>query len=785
MNEDEDLADADRAAGLLDALGGRPGVRCWFDCPRSQRNWQVRRAVVREGLSRPYRVDLSLVTLEVDADPDELVGSTCEFVFDRGTRARVFRGVVLRVQVRGISHVAGGVPGLAIEVEFGPALATMAQRINCRIFQEMTVPEILRDVLLGLQAPAGAPAEGLAAYDRTLADDGLAASDYSPPRDYCVQYKESDLDFALRLMHEEGIVFVFDQDQGDAEVLRLVDRETTLPVFAAADGSAQLPVDRGGDDRRDAITHLVVERVASPSKLAVMHHDWLLPTRPARDAGSTATRGAMAGNEREVYLPSERRVREIYADGKITASHDDSPRRLDLAAAQLMADEFVARGTSNACGLEAGMVFDVDHGAAFDRMVALELVHEITIEGDRLDVPGSYENHFVGVPSSRFATASVGLPRPVMRGPQTATVTGPENEDIHTDAFGRIKLLMHWDREGEGRGRPRRADASSSVWVRVAQSWGGSAWGTLFIPRVGMEVLVDFLDGNPDRPVVVGCLYNGANPPPYPLPDERTRSTIRTRSTPSNGGYNELRFDDAAELEEIYIRAQRDMNELVQRNHTTDVKVDQSHSVGRDRTRRVGGHEAITITGNRTLTVDGSGGAGFSGEAIKVTNDYKLEVAKTIYIEAPVEILIQCEGSSIRMTPNQITLQAGGGAKLVLDANALVESNDASRALFDANVEVRASTGAQLKLDADARVTANDKGELYLTADALITSNGDGHALFHSDKITIDSGEATIVIEKKEIRLDGDDIAAKAETKLALEGGGGRLGLSGGKAQVN
>ncbi|MBC8069620.1 MAG: type VI secretion system tip protein VgrG [Deltaproteobacteria bacterium] len=772
------------AVAMLGADGMRPAVRSRFECSASPRSWSIRHAVVREALARPYRITLSVVTAELDTDVDELVGATCSVLFDRVTQVRTFHGVVLRVQVRGVVTIRGGGEALAVELEVGPALATMAQRINCRIFQDMTVPEIVRDVLLGLQVPPGEAPEGLRAYQRDLQDDGLSPVDYLPARDYCVQYEESDLDFVMRLLHDEGIVFVFEQDQGEAEIVRLVDREELLPVLALA-GGALLPVVTGGGEGRDAITRLFIDRTAGATKLVTHHHDWLMPDSPVRHAGSATRIGGVADGGREVYRPSDRRVREISIDGKVAMSHDDAQRRVAIGLEQMSGDDLVGRGSSNVCALGAGTVFEIDRPGGTDRMVALEVVHEITVDGDTLDVLGSYENHFVCVPSSRFRAASPAVPRPRVHGPQTATVTGPEHEDIHTDAFGRIKILMHWDREGEGRGRERRADPSSSVWVRVAQSWAGAGWGAMFLPRVGMEVLVEFLAGNPDRPVVSGCLYNGRHPPPYPLPEERTKSTLRTWSTPHTGGYNELRFEDAAELEEVYLRAQRDYNELVQRNHTTHVKVDQSHAVGHDRARSVGRHESIVVEGNRSIVVEGTQGQGFSGQTVKISNDYVVDVAKTILVKAPVEILFQCEGSSIRMTPNEIVLQAGGGAKIVLNANVLVESNDLSRALFDKDIEIRASTGSTIKLDAAARTTSNDKAELLLTDDAKISSNGDGHALLHSDKITIDTGEASVVLDQKKIDVDADEIQAKAETKLGLEGGGGRIGLQSGKAQVN
>src|SRR5690606_20946379 len=163
--------------------------------------------------------------------------------------------------------------------------------------------------------------------------------------------------------------------------------------------------------------------------------------------------------------------------------------------------------------------------------------------------------------------------RPVVPGPETATVVGPPGEEIHTDRHGRVKVQFHWDRQGQ-------RNEHSSAWIRVTQGWAGTGWGFMFIPRIGMEVVVSFLGGDPDRPIVTGCVYNGANTPPYPLPDEKTKSTIKTKSSVGDDGSNELRFEDKAGSEEVYIHAQRDFNEVVKHNHSTSVKANQSNSVG-------------------------------------------------------------------------------------------------------------------------------------------------------------------------------------------------------------
>jgi len=198
-----------------------------------------------------------------------------------------------------------------------------------------------------------------------------------------------------------------------------------------------------------------------------------------------------------------------------------------------------------------------------------------------------YSNAFECIPADRRYCPPRTLKRPRVLGPQTAIVTGPSGEEIHTDAHGRIKVHFPWDRLNP-------ADDCASCWLRVAQSWAGRGFGTWFLPRVGMEVVVEFLEGNPDRPLVTGCVYNPDTALPYPLPDEKTKSTIKTQSSPGGEGFNELRFEDAKDAEEIWIHAQKDLNVKVLNNESTSVDIDQS--------LQVGGNQTIVVKGNQTIT---------------------------------------------------------------------------------------------------------------------------------------------------------------------------------------
>jgi type VI secretion system secreted protein VgrG len=231
-----------------------------------------------------------------------------------------------------------------------------------------------------------------------------------------------------------------------------------------------------------------------------------------------------------------------------------------------------------------------------------------------------------------------------VHGAQTAKVTGPEGEEIHTDFHARVKVQFHWDRLGSD-------DERSSCWIRVAQSWAGAGWGFTFVPRIGMEVVVTFLDGDPDKPLVTGCVYNGENTTAYGLPGDKTRSTIKTWSSPSSGGYNELRFEDRAGEEQVYVRAERD--------HDTYVKHDQTVTVDNDRTKVIKGRETNTIQRDRVTRVEGNEAKEMQGNNDVVVHGgtgYTVTVDQCFYLSADKQVNLVCGGSTVVMTPESIRI---------------------------------------------------------------------------------------------------------------------------------
>ena len=427
-----------------------------------------------------------------------------------------------------------------------------------------------------------------------------ALSGRYPSRELCIQYRESDFAFVSRLLEEEGIAYWFEHER-DGHTLVLGDAPSSFPALP---GDGRLPFRReeGAVGDEEHVFALRRNLRVVPAKATLRDFDF---ERPALDG----TGQEAAGEGEEVYE---------YPSGSV---HPDETRRragARLDALRFDGETWDGRGTAER--LAPGFVFEVEGhpDPSFDvRLVAVRVEHEGRQEksaGAQGAVEDSYQNRFLAAPAGRPFRPGLRTRRGLVNGPQTATVVGPPGEEIHPDGHGRIKVQFHWDREGE-------RDDRASAWVRLAQGWAGPGFGAVFVPRAGQEVLVRFLEGNPDRPVVTGAVYNGGNPPPIALPGERTKSTFRTDSSPQSGGFNELRFEDRKDAEEVYLHAQKDenvevLNDKGQRVHGNEqLRVEKDRSVTvigqqqlevqRDDQASVGGNRTLCVTGDRTTEVFG------------------------------------------------------------------------------------------------------------------------------------------------------------------------------------
>ena len=536
---------------------------------------------VQEGLNTPYQVEVEVELDDPDADVTEMLGKNVLVTLERLPLSRRFTGLVAEVWEGTVEEGK-----TRVQMRVVPALWSLHFRRNTRMFQEKTVPEILEDVLT----------TALSEYDREIEVDLTATY---PTREYCIQYQETDLAFCHRLMEEEGISYCFDHE-GDVEKMILRDANASFPEAP----SVGMPVFLQPQDAitRDfeAIQLFRRDHRDTTTALALRDWDWTA-------GGDMIVEEAADGED------ANGRIREKYEHGEARSltisSYDAGVRRYqaqDGAAQASVRQEAVlslgitGRGVGRVIGFAPGTTFElVNHpqlGHDGEYLVTRVVHRKKRFSMGTEENAEDYYNEFTCIPLSVPYRPQRRTPKPRIDGIQTALVTGPAGEEIHVDEHGRIKVQFYWDRENP-------ADETSSCWVRCEQDWGGAGWGWWWVPRIGMEVVVHFIDGDPDRPVVTGCVYNAANQLPYPQPDEKTKSTIKSNSSIGGGGFNEFRYEDKAGSEEIYTHAQKDYDEVVENDHNTLVHHDQTNEVDNDQTQTIHNNQTERVDVDQTMSV--------------------------------------------------------------------------------------------------------------------------------------------------------------------------------------
>jgi type VI secretion system secreted protein VgrG len=740
--------------------------------------WQVTRLAGHEAVAELYEHAVDLAHEDVAADADALLGQSATLTIRRGLRERLVRGVVRRVEALGLRGARKTVRVLLV-----PALWSLSKRVDSRIFQKLDAQKILKQVL---EAPLGA-------FGRSVRFDLTRTP---AVREYCVQYRESDLDFVRRLTEEEGISWYFDH-AGDAEVMVLTDSNGSFAQAPSVEGPLAVAGPEADTRGEESVRHFECARELQTTSVVARDFDW---TRPTLDL-TRESRGADAnGMDREVYdYPAGLTLGPYDAGAKQYTGDDGNDRARIRREARASRDERY-EAEANAVGLTAGTSFELTGHTQpeLDRKYVLLRV-ELTGEAPEHLYQDSHDAGTTARLDERFANrltcvrddavfrARQNTPRPRVAGAQTATVVGPAGEEIYTDEHGRIKVQFHWDRFGA-------RDENSSCWVRVAQNWAGAGWGFVFIPRIGMEVVVTFLEGDPDRPLVTGCVYNGENRPPYTLPDEKTKSTLKTNSSPTSGGYNELRFEDLAGSEEIYLQAQKDFNEYVKHDHTTTVDNDQTNTVHgsqcetvdgnqtltahTNRTKTIDGNESVHIKGQQNITIDGGGSGGDDpppapGAGLFVTGEYT--------VEATSKITLKVGGSTIVIDGGSITCTSGGNAVMKLDANADLHASGGGQVYLTADADMHSAAGSQVYLNADADMHSSGSAQVYLDA------NVDAHSAAGS-QVLLDANAA--MTTDAEAFVQGGATATVAAPTATLAGGGGSVeaggaGVTAAGGQVN
>ena len=532
----------------------------------------VRRIDGVEQLSTPFAVTVTFST--VNGEPIDL-----HRLIAREARLAIRRPDSAYRWVHGICAKGENVGNFAgqplYRVTISPKLQLLAAKTNSRVFQSQTAIDIVASLL----QKAGI------VFRQKLRGT-------YPVREMCIQYRETDLAFVSRLLEEEGITYWFEQEERQ-HTLVLGDTPDSFGPLAGED-SLPYRTDIGAVANEEYLFDLHRQTATRPSRSTLRDFDFEHPSLDV-SASTPPRRGG------EVY---------DYPSGNVQPAETKRLGQVRLEELQAGAETWSGQGSCER--FAPGFAFAVSgHPRAdFDvRLLATRVTHrgmQQTSTGDAHRIEASYRNEFQAIRANRQYRPPRGSSRPTIRGVQTATVVGPPGEEVHPDKFGRIKVQFHWDRKGN-------LDDRASAWVRLAQSWSGPGFGALFVPRVGQEVVLRFLEGNPDRPIITGAVYNGQHPPPIDLPNDKTKSTLKTDSSPHSGGSNELRFEDAAGQEQIYVHGQKDeqiearndKSQVVHRNERLRVDQDRSRSVGGDQTLRVSKNDASRIQGNQSLTVHG------------------------------------------------------------------------------------------------------------------------------------------------------------------------------------
>ncbi len=526
----------------------------------------------REEFSHLFQFDLELLSEDPAVRFEDIIGQDVTVRLRlSGDKARFFHGFIS--QFTQLAPVNRYPRYRAVMV---PWVWFLTRSADCQIFQKKTVPQIIEDVFRK---------HGFDAYE-------LKLTDTYEPREYCVQYRETAFDFVSRLMEEEGIYYFFKHENGK-HTLVLADASSAHQAF---EGYAEIAF-RPPDDTSKSGEHIrdwIINKEVLTGRYAHTDYNFEMPKTNLEARSEIIREHAEASAEKFDYPGDYQK-------------HNLGDRYARIRIQEIQARQETLHGDSNARGVCVGYTFTLkDHPRPDQKREYLILSTTHTIQSDLYDSAGGaglgipvYRCSFSVVPATvKFRPARI-TPKTMVRGPQTAVVVGPAGEEIYTDKYGRVKVMFHWDRYA-------KADENSSCWIRVSHEWAGKNWGALYLPRIGQEVIVDFLEGDPDRPIITGRVYNANAMPPYDLPAEKTKSTLKSNSSKGGQGFNEIRFEDKTGKEQIFIHGQHNMDLRVRNNLRETVYGNRDIRVGWEKDGEKGGDLNTLVRQDVNTHVKGS-----------------------------------------------------------------------------------------------------------------------------------------------------------------------------------
>lgn len=634
-----------------------------------------------ESISSLFRFDLDLLSTDDGLDLDAVVGkgATVRLTLADGEQ-RYFSGIISKFSQGGRDQTF-----TSYHAELVPWLWLLGRTANCRIFQRKTVPEIIGTIL----------------NERNF--KGLWRESLHGPfkeRDYCVQYRETDLNFLSRLMEEEGIYYFFAHENG----------KHTLMLADSPGGHPDCP------KKKSARYHFTGDGVREEDVIS----EWRT-TRDLRPGQYTLNDFNFEDPEGEMVAQSGKSAFEIYDYPGEYMKQGEGQRLARLRLEEMEAPHLVIQGSSDCRAFTSGYKFRLtDH---FRRdcnkvYVITQVHHSARLPGNyrgtsAADTTGTlYENSFECIPHTTPFRAPRLTPKPVVQGSQTAIVVGPAGEEILTDKYGRVKVQFHWDREG-------KRDEDSSCWIRVSQPWAGKDWGAVSIPRIGQEVIVDFLEGDPDRPIITGRVYNALRMPPYPLPDGAANMGFKSKSI-KGGGYNEIAINDTNADEGITIHAQHNMQTRVEHdetisignNRTEDVAVDENLKIGNNRAHTVGVNESLNVGSNRSIDVGSNQKVSIGGNhnstvsknevhTVALTRTHSVGINEMINVGAAQEVSV----GGIRLVTVGVSQMVNVGMKHSLNAGTEIKLSS-KKILLEASQELTLRCGGgTITIDSGGNIT--------------------------------------------------------------------------------
>ncbi|WP_295667079.1 type VI secretion system Vgr family protein [uncultured Haemophilus sp.] len=529
-----------------------------------------------EGLSEPFRLELQLSSFDPNISFSALMDQSVTFTFWQGEQpVRYLNGIVTSFGVGKTGFVR-----THYQMVVEPALARAAFQSDSRIFQHQNSEKIIRTLLQKNRV-------------EKVSFEPLP-SDWE--REYCVQYRETDLAFIERLAAEEGWYYYFDH-RADNHELRFGHQSIASPILGTLTYNAK----PAGDRSFACLWRFDYCRKVTTTSQTLRDYTFLNPNYNLEHQHHSQA-SALTDSDTSKSAVNSATVYEKYDyPGRYKKDEQGNPFSLYRLESELALSE-----TANAAGDDMrvipgyGFTLEGHANSAFNQDWLVVRVEHFgkqtgTLDEEAGEEGNRYENTLFLIPHNKPWRSPL-KPRPIIRGTQVAHVTGPEGEEIYCDEWGRVKLQFPWDRLGN-------FDEHSSCWVRVAQGWAGAQYGNMMIPRIGHEVLVKYLNGDPDQPIVVGRTYHSTTEPPYELPKHKTRMTIKSKTHKGNG-FNELRFEDEMGREEVFIHAEKDLNHIVKHDETTQVGHDRTEQVGRNETIHIGNDRMETVGQDEDLTIN-------------------------------------------------------------------------------------------------------------------------------------------------------------------------------------